>query len=182
MANNFGDAVEKNLEAMGMNGKGVLSQMEKTPPQSKQGQRRVCQRRDLQAQGVEFPIHLDLSNFFDLYGRNQTSPILQTVDWNYIEQKILSLIWIWLLEDDLQRDLLCWKCFPTRLGSVNTISGDQTIRDPFMSTSPVVNLVKCQFLLWSDVGTDNAAAKAAGFDEANQLIGRRSKKPQMNKR
>ena len=37
-------------------------------------------KADLQAQGVEFPIHLDLPTSSTYTEWNQTSPILQTVD------------------------------------------------------------------------------------------------------
>ena len=90
---------------MGMNGKGSLSQMERHPLQSNQGQRRVCQSqgRFCRLKEVEFPIHLDLptsSTYTE--GIKQAQSFKQSVESTLgAENIVIDLNMI--SEDDLQR-------------------------------------------------------------------------------
>ncbi len=72
---------------MGTNGKGSLSQMEKTPLYTNHAKEVLAK-----AQGVEFN-YLDLSNFFSTYteGIKQAQSFKQSVE-STLYKKILSLI------------------------------------------------------------------------------------------
>ena len=125
----FGDAVEKDLEAYGDEWKGVSVADGKdtlyNPTKAKEEFAKA--KADLQAQGVEFPIHLDLptsSTYTD--GIKQAQSFKQSVDYTDPSSYI---------------DITSGK------------SGENA-----------------NSYFGFDAGTDNAAAKAAGFDEYDQLI------------
>ena len=104
MANNLG-MQKKDLEAYGDEWKGVsVADGKDTLYNPTKAKEEFCKAKaEFQAQGVEFPIHLDLptsSTYTE--GIKQAQSFKQSVE-STLEQKILSSILNMISEDDLQR-------------------------------------------------------------------------------
>lgn len=171
----FGDAVEKDLEAYGDEWKGVSVADGKdtlyNPTKAKEEFAKA--KADLQAQGVEFPIHLDLptsSTYTD--GIKQAQSFKQSVESTLgAENIVIDLNMI--SEDDLQRVTYFAENASQQDWDLNNNLGwgpDYTDPSSYIDITSGKSGENANSYFGFDAGTDNAAAKAAGFDEYNQLI------------
>lgn len=171
----FGDAVEKNLEAYGDEWKGVSVADGKdtlyNPTKAKEEFAKA--KADLQAQGVEFPIHLDLptsSTFTE--GIKQAQSFKQSVESTLgAENIVIDLNMV--SEDDLQRVTYFAENASQQDWDLNNNLGwgpDYTDPSSYIDITSGKSGENANSYFGFDAGTDNAAAKAAGFDEYNQLI------------
>lgn len=171
----FGDAVEKDLEAYGDEWKGVSVADGKdtlyNPTKAKEEFAKA--KADLQAQGVEFPIHLDLptsSTYTD--GIKQAQSFKQSVESTLgAENIVIDLNMI--SEDDLQRVTYFAESASQQDWDLNNNLGwgpDYTDPSSYIDITSGKSGENANSYFGFDAGTDNAAAKAAGFDEYNQLI------------
>ena len=171
----FGDAVEKDLEAYGDEWKGVSVADGKdtlyNPSKAKEEFAKA--KADLQAQGVEFPIHLDLptsSTYTD--GIKQAQSFKQSVESTLgAENIVIDLNMI--SEDDLQRVTYFAESASQQDWDLNNNLGwgpDYTDPSSYIDITSGKSGENANSYFGFDAGTDNAAAKAAGFDEYNQLI------------
>ena len=171
----FGDAVEKDLEAYGDEWKGVSVADGKdtlyNPTKAKEEFAKA--KADLQAQGVEFPIHLDLptsSTYTE--GIKQAQSFKQSVESTLgAENIVIDLNMI--SEDDLQRVTYFAESASQQDWDLNNNLGwgpDYTDPSSYIDITSGKSGENANSYFGFDAGTDNAAAKAAGFDEYNQLI------------
>ena len=171
----FGDAVEKDLEAYGDEWKGVSVADGKdtlyNPSKAKEEFAKA--KADLQAQGVEFPIHLDLptsSTYTD--GIKQAQSFKQSVESTLgAENIVIDLNMI--SEDDLQRVTYFAESASQQDWDLNNNLGwspDYTDPSSYIDITSGKSGENANSYFGFDAGTDNAAAKAAGFDEYDQLI------------
>ena len=171
----FGDAVEKDLEAYGDEWKGVSVADGKdtlyNPNKAKEEFAKA--KADLQAQGVEFPIHLDLptsSTYTD--GIKQAQSFKQSVESTLgAENIVIDLNMI--SEDDLQRVTYFAESASQQDWDLNNNLGwgpDYTDPSSYIDITSGKSGENANSYFGFDAGTDNAAAKAAGFDEYDQLI------------
>ena len=171
----FGDAVEKDLEAYGDEWKGVSVADGKdtlyNPTRAKEEFAKA--KADLQAQGVEFPIHLDLptsSTFTE--GIKQAQSFKQSVESTLgAENIVIDLNMV--SEDDLQRVTYFAENASQQDWDLNNNLGwgpDYTDPSSYIDITSGKSGENANAYFGFDAGTDNAAAKAAGFDEYNQLI------------
>ena len=171
----FGDAVEKDLEAYGDEWKGVSVADGKdtlyNPSKAKEEFAKA--KADLQAQGVEFPIHLDLptsSTYTE--GIKQAQSFKQSVESTLgAENIVIDLNMI--SEDDLQRVTYFAESASQQDWDLNNNLGwgpDYTDPSSYIDITSGKSGENANSYFGFDAGTDNAAAKAAGFDEYNQLI------------
>lgn len=171
----FGDAVEKDLEAYGdewkvvsvADGKDTLY----NPTKAKEEFAKA--KADLQAQGVEFPIHLDLptsSTFTE--GIKQAQSFKQSVESTLgAENIVIDLNMV--SEDDLQRVTYFAENASQQDWDLNNNLGwgpDYTDPSSYIDITSGKSGENANSYFGFDAGTDNAAAKAAGFDEYDQLI------------
>ena len=171
----FGDAVEKDLEAYGDEWKGVSVADGKdtlyNPTRAKEEFAKA--KADLQAQGVEFPIHLDLptsSTFTE--GIKQAQSFKQSIESTLgAENIVIDLNMV--SEDDLQRVTYFAENASQQDWDLNNNLGwgpDYTDPSSYIDITSGKSGENANSYFGFDAGTDNAAAKAAGFDEYNQLI------------
>ena len=171
----FGDAVEKDLEAYGDEWKGVSVADGKdtlyNPNKAKEEFAKA--KADLQAQGVEFPIHLDLptsSTYTE--GIKQAQSFKQSVESTLgAENIVIDLNMI--SEDDLQRVTYFAESASQQDWDLNNNLGwgpDYTDPSSYIDITSGKSGENANSYFGFDAGTDNAAAKAAGFDEYDQLI------------
>ena len=171
----FGDAVEKDLEAYGDEWKGVSVADGKdtlyNPSKAKEEFAKA--KADLQAQGVEFPIHLDLptsSTYTE--GIKQAQSFKQSVESTLgAENIVIDLNMI--SEDDLQRVTYFAESASQQDWDLNNNLGwgpDYTDPSSYIDITSGKSGENANAYFGFDAGTDNAAAKAAGFDEYDQLI------------
>ena len=171
----FGDAVEKDLEAYGDEWKGVSVADGKdtlyNPTKAKEEFAKA--KADLQAQGVEFPIHLDLptsSTYTE--GIKQAQSFKQSVESTLgAENIVIDLNMV--SEDDLQRVTYFAENASQQDWDLNNNLGwgpDYTDPSSYIDITSGKSGENANAYFGFDAGTDNAAAKAAGFDEYNQLI------------
>ena len=171
----FGDAVEKDLEAYGDEWKGVSVADGKdtlyNPNKAKEEFAKA--KADLQAQGVEFPIHLDLptsSTYTD--GIKQAQSFKQSVESTLgAENIVIDLNMI--SEDDLQRVTYFAESASQQDWDLNNNLGwgpDYTDPSSYIDITSGKSGENANAYFGFDAGTNNAAAKAAGFDEYDQLI------------
>lgn len=171
----FGDAVEKDLEAYGDEWKGVSVADGKdtlyNPNKAKEEFAKA--KADLQAQGVEFPIHLDLptsSTFTE--GIKQAQSFKQSVESTLgAENIVIDLNMI--SEDDLQRVTYFAENASQQDWDLNNNLGwgpDYTDPSSYIDITSGKSGENANAYFGFDAGTNNAAAKAAGFDEYDQLI------------
>ena len=171
----FGDAVEKDLEAYGDEWKGVSVADGKdtlyNPTKAKEEFAKA--KADLQAQGVEFPIHLDLptsSTYTE--GIKQAQSFKQSVESTLgAENIVIDLNMI--SEDDLQRVTYFAESASQQDWDLNNNLGwspDYTDPSSYIDITSGKSGENANSYFGFDAGTDNAAAKAAGFDEYDQLI------------
>lgn len=171
----FGDAVEKDLEAYGDEWKGVSVADGKdtlyNPSKAKEEFAKA--KADLQAQGVEFPIHLDLptsSTYTE--GIKQAQSFKQSVESTLgAENIVIDLNMI--SEDDLQRVTYFAENASQQDWDLNNNLGwgpDYTDPSSYIDITSGKSGENANAYFGFDAGTDNAAAKAAGFDEYDQLI------------
>ena len=171
----FGDAVEKDLEAYGDEWKGVSVADGKdtlyNPSKAKEEFAKA--KADLQAQGVEFPIHLDLptsSTFTE--GIKQAQSFKQSVESTLgAENIVIDLNMI--SEDDLQRVTYFAENASQQDWDLNNNLGwgpDYTDPSSYIDITSGKSGENANAYFGFDAGTNNAAAKAAGFDEYDQLI------------
>ena len=171
----FGDAVEKDLEAYGDEWKGVSVADGKdtlyNPNKAKEEFAKA--KADLQAQGVEFPIHLDLptsSTYTE--GIKQAQSFKQSVESTLgAENIVIDLNMV--SEDDLQRVTYFAENASQQDWDLNNNLGwgpDYTDPSSYIDITSGKSGENANSYFGFDAGTDNAAAKAAGFDEYNQLI------------
>ena len=171
----FGDAVEKDLEAYGDEWKGVSVADGKdtlyNPTKAKEEFAKA--KADLQAQGVEFPIHLDLptsSTYTD--GIKQAQSFKQSVESTLgAENIVIDLNMI--SEDDLQRVTYFAENASQQDWDLNNNLGwgpDYTDPSSYIDITSGKSGENANAYFGFDAGTNNAAAKAAGFDEYDQLI------------
>ena len=171
----FGDAVEKDLEAYGDEWKGVSVADGKdtlyNPSKAKEEFAKA--KADLQAQGVEFPIHLDLptsSTYTE--GIKQAQSFKQSVESTLgAENIVIDLNMI--SEDDLQRVTYFAESASQQDWDLNNNLGwspDYTDPSSYIDITSGKSGENANSYFGFDAGTDNAAAKAAGFDEYDQLI------------
>ncbi len=171
----FGDAVEKDLEAYGDEWKGVSVADGKdtlyNPTKAKEEFAKA--KADLQAQGVEFPIHLDLptsSTYTE--GIKQAQSFKQSVESTLgAENIVIDLNMI--SEDDLQRVTYFAENASQQDWDLNNNLGwgpDYTDPSSYIDITSGKSGENANAYFGFDAGTDNAAAKAAGFDEYDQLI------------
>ena len=171
----FGDAVEKDLEAYGDEWKGVSVADGKdtlyNPSKAKEEFAKA--KADLQAQGVEFPIHLDLptsSTYTE--GIKQAQSFKQSVESTLgAENIVIDLNMV--SEDDLQRVTYFAENASQQDWDLNNNLGwgpDYTDPSSYIDITSGKSGENANSYFGFDAGTDNAAAKAAGFDEYNQLI------------
>ena len=171
----FGDAVEKDLEAYGDEWKGVSVADGKdtlyNPSKAKEEFAKA--KADLQAQGVEFPIHLDLptsSTFTE--GIKQAQSFKQSVESTLgAENIVIDLNMI--SEDDLQRVTYFAENASQQDWDLNNNLGwgpDYTDPSSYIDITSGKSGENANSYFGFDAGTNNAAAKVAGFDEYDQLI------------
>ena len=171
----FGDAVEKDLEAYGDEWKGVSvadgKDTQYNPTKAKEEFAKA--KADLQAQGVEFPIHLDLptsSTFTE--GIKQAQSFKQSVESTLgAENIVIDLNMV--SEDDLQRVTYFAENASQQDWDLNNNLGwgpDYTDPSSYIDITSGKSGENANSYFGFDAGTDNAAAKAAGFDEYDQLI------------
>ena len=171
----FGDAVEKDLEAYGDEWKGVSVADGKdtlyNPTKAKEEFAKA--KADLQAQGVEFPIHLDLptsSTYTE--GIKQAQSFKQSVESTLgAENVVIDLNMI--SDDDLQRVTYFAENASQQDWDLNNNLGwgpDYTDPSSYLDITSGKTGENANAYFGFDAGTDNAAAKAAGFDEYDQLI------------
>ena len=171
----FGDAVEKDLEAYGDEWKGVSVADGKdtlyNPSKAKEEFAKA--KADLQAQGVEFPIHLDLptsSTYTE--GIKQAQSFKQSVESTLgAENIVIDLNMI--SEDDLQRVTYFAENASQQDWDLNNNLGwgpDYTDPSSYIDITSGKSGENANAYFGFDAGTNNAAAKAAGFDEYDQLI------------
>ena len=171
----FGDAVEKDLEAYGDEWKGVSVADGKdtlyNPTRAKEEFAKA--KADLQAQGVEFPIHLDLptsSTYTE--GIKQAQSFKQSIESTLgAENIVIDLNMV--SEDDLQRVTYFAENASQQDWDLNNNLGwgpDYTDPSSYIDITSGKSGENANSYFGFDAGTDNAAAKAAGFDEYNQLI------------
>ena len=171
----FGDAVEKDLEAYGDEWKGVSVADGKdtlyNPNKAKEEFAKA--KADLQSQGVEFPIHLDLptsSTFTE--GIKQAQSFKQSVESTLgAENIVIDLNMI--SEDDLQRVTYFAENASQQDWDLNNNLGwspDYTDPSSYIDITSGKSGENANAYFGFDAGTNNAAAKAAGFDEYDQLI------------
>ena len=171
----FGDTVEKDLEAYGDEWKGVSVADGKdtlyNPTKAKEEFAKA--KADLQAQGVEFPIHLDLptsSTFTE--GIKQAQSFKQSIESTLgAENIVIDLNMV--SEDDLQRVTYFAENASQQDWDLNNNLGwgpDYTDPSSYIDITSGKSGENANSYFGFDAGTDNAAAKAAGFDEYNQLI------------
>ena len=171
----FGDAVEKDLEAYGDEWKGVSVADGKdtlyNPSKAKEEFAKA--KADLQAQGVEFPIHLDLptsSTYTE--GIKQAQSFKQSIESTLgAENIVIDLNMV--SEDDLQRVTYFAENASQQDWDLNNNLGwgpDYTDPSSYIDITSGKSGENANAYFGFDAGTDNAAAKAAGFDEYNQLI------------
>jgi len=171
----FGDAVEKDLEAYGDEWKGVSVADGKdtlyNPSKAKEEFSKA--KADLQAQGVEFPIHLDLptsSTYTE--GIKQAQSFKQSIESTLgAENIVIDLNMV--SEDDLQRVTYFAENASQQDWDLNNNLGwgpDYTDPSSYIDITSGKSGENANSYFGFDAGTDNAAAKAAGFDEYNQLI------------
>lgn len=171
----FGDAVEKDLEVYGDEWKGVSVADGKdtlyNPTKAKEEFAKA--KADLQAQGVEFPIHLDLptsSTYTE--GIKQAQSFKQSVESTLgAENIVIDLNMV--SEDDLQRVTYFAENASQQDWDLNNNLGwgpDYTDPSSYIDITSGKSGENANSYFGFDAGTDNAAAKAAGFDEYNQLI------------
>ena len=171
----FGDAVEKDLEAYGDEWKGVSVADGKdtlyNPTKAKEEFAKA--KADLQAQGVEFPIHLDLptsSTYTE--GIKQAQSFKQSVESTLgAENIVIDLNMV--SEDDLQRVTYFAESASQQDWDLNNNLGwgpDYTDPSSYIDITSGKTGENANAYFGFDAGTDNAAAKAAGFDEYDQLI------------
>ena len=171
----FGDAVEKDLEAYGDEWKGVsvVDGKDTLYNPSKAKEEFAKAKADLQAQGVEFPIHLDLptsSTYTE--GIKQAQSFKQSVESTLgAENIVIDLNMV--SEDDLQRVTYFAENASQQDWDLNNNLGwgpDYTDPSSYIDITSGKSGENANAYFGFDAGTDNAAAKAAGFDEYNQLI------------
>lgn len=171
----FGDAVEKDLEVYGDEWKGVSVADGKdtlyNPNKAKEEFAKA--KADLQAQGVEFPIHLDLptsSTYTE--GIKQAQSFKQSVESTLgAENIVIDLNMV--SEDDLQRVTYFAENASQQDWDLNNNLGwgpDYTDPSSYIDITSGKSCENANAYFGFDAGTDNAAAKAAGFDEYDQLI------------
>ena len=171
----FGDTVEKDLEAYGDEWKGISVADGKdtlyNPTKAKEEFAKA--KADLQAQGVEFPIHLDLptsSTFTE--GIKQAQSFKQSVESTLgAENIVIDLNMV--SEDDLQRVTYFAENASQQDWDLNNNLGwgpDYTDPSSYIDITSGKSGENANSYFGFDAGTDNAAAKAAGFDEYDQLI------------
>ena len=171
----FGDAVEKDLEAYGDEWKGVSVADGKdtlyNPTKAKEEFAKA--KADLQSQGVEFPIHLDLptsSTYTE--GIKQAQSFKQSVESTLgAENIVIDLNMV--SEDDLQRVTYFAENASQQDWDLNNNLGwgpDYTDPSSYIDITSGKSGENANSYFGFDAGTDNAAAKAAGFDEYDQLI------------
>lgn len=171
----FGDAVEKDLEAYGDEWKGVSVADGKdtlyNPSKAKEEFAKA--KADLQAQGVEFPIHLDLptsSTYTE--GIKQAQSFKQSIESTLgAENIVIDLNMV--SEDDLQRVTYFAENASQQDWDLNNNLGwgpDYTDPSSYIDITSGKSGENANAYFGFDAGTDNAAAKAAGFDEYDQLI------------
>ena len=171
----FGDAVEKDLEAYGDEWKGVSVADGKdtlyNPSKAKEEFAKA--KADLQAQGVEFPIHLDLptsSTYTE--GIKQAQSFKQSIESTLgAENIVIDLNMV--SEDDLQRVTYFAENASQQDWDLNNNLGwgpDYTDPSSYIDITSGKTGENANAYFGFDAGTDNAAAKAAGFDEYDQLI------------
>lgn len=171
----FGDAVERDLEAYGDEWKGVSVADGKdtlyNPTKAKEEFAKA--KADLQAQGVEFPIHLDLptsSTYTE--GIKQAQSFKQSVESTLgAENIVIDLNMI--SEDDLQRVTYFAENASQQDWDLNNNLGwgpDYTDPSSYIDITSGKSGENANAYFGFDAGTNNAAAKAAGFDEYDQLI------------
>ena len=171
----FGDAVEKDLEAYGDEWKGVSVADGKdtlyNPSKAKEEFAKA--KADLQAQGVEFPIHLDLptsSTYTE--GIKQAQSFKQSIESTLgAENIVIDLNMV--SEDDLQRVTYFAENASQQDWDLNNNLGwgpDYTDPSSYIDITSGKSGENANSYFGFDAGTDNAEAKAAGFDEYNQLI------------
>ena len=171
----FGDAVEKDLEAYGDEWKGVSVADGKdtlyNPSKAKEEFAKA--KADLQAQGAEFPIHWDLptsSTYTE--GIKQAQSFKQSIESTLgAENIVIDLNMV--SEDDLQRVTYFAENASQQDWDLNNNLGwgpDYTDPSSYIDITSGKSGENANSYFGFDAGTDNAAAKAAGFDEYNQLI------------
>ena len=171
----FGDAVEKDLEAYGDEWKGVSVADGKdtlyNPSKAKEEFAKA--KAELQSQGVEFPIHLDLptsSTYTE--GIKQAQSFKQSIESTLgAENIVIDLNMV--SEDDLQRVTYFAESASQQDWDLNNNLGwgpDYTDPSSYIDITSGKTGENANSYFGFDAGTDNAAAKAAGFDEYNQLI------------
>ncbi|WP_368403028.1 peptide ABC transporter substrate-binding protein [Streptococcus parasanguinis] len=171
----FGDAVEKDLEAYGDEWKGVSVADGKdtlyNPSKAKEEFAKA--KAELQSQGVEFPIHLDLptsSTYTE--GIKQAQSFKQSIESTLgAENIVIDLNMV--SEDDLQRVTYFAENASQQDWDLNNNLGwgpDYTDPSSYIDITSGKSGENANAYFGFDAGTDNAAAKAAGFDEYNQLI------------
>ena len=171
----FGDAVEKDLEAYGDEWKGVSVADGKdtlyNPNKAKEEFAKA--KAELQSQGVEFPIHLDLptsSTYTE--GIKQAQSFKQSIESTLgAENIVIDLNMV--SEDDLQRVTYFAENASQQDWDLNNNLGwgpDYTDPSSYIDITSGKSGENANSYFGFDAGTDNAAAKAAGFDEYNQLI------------
>ena len=171
----FGDAVEKDLEAYGDEWKGVSVADGKdtlyNPSKAKEEFAKA--KADLQAQGVEFPIHLDLptsSTYTE--GIKQAQSFKQSIESTLGAENIVIDLKM-ISDDDLQRVTYFAENASQQDWDLNNNLGwgpDYTDPSSYIDITSGKSGENANAYFGFDAGTDNAAAKAAGFDEYDQLI------------
>lgn len=167
----FGDAVEKDLEAYGDEWKGVSVADGKdtlyNPTKAKEEFAKA--KADLQAQGVEFPIHLDLptsSTFTE--GIKQAQSFKQSVESTLgAENIVIDLNMV--SEDDLQRVTYFAENASQQDWDLNNNLGwgpDYTDPSSYIDITSGKSGENANSYFGFDAGTDNAAAQAWLTDSA----------------
>ena len=171
----FGESVEKNLEEYGDEWKGVSVEDGKdtlyNPTKAKEEFAKA--KEALQGQGVEFPIHLDLpvsSTYTE--GVKQAQSFKQSIESTLgAENVVIDLNMV--SEDDLNRVTYFAENASQQDWDLNNNLGwgpDYTDPSSYLDITNSKNGENANSYFGFDAGTNNAAAKEAGFDEYDQLI------------
>ena len=149
--------------------------MEKDTLQSNQGQGRVCQRlKKPSGPRVEFPIHLDLpvsSTYTE--GVKQAQSFKQSIESTLGSRKCCHRLEIWYLRTIFNRVTYFAENASQQDWDLNNNLGwgpDYTDPSSYLDITSSKNGENANSYFGFDAGTNNAAAKEAGFDEYDQLI------------
>ena len=171
----FGNSVEKYLGEHGEEWQGVsVTDGKDTLYNPNKAKEEFAKAKTvLQSQGVEFPIHLDLpvASTYTV-GVKQAQSFKQSIESTLGSENVVIDLKM-VSEDDLQRVTYFAENASQQDWDLNNNLGwgpDYTDPSSYIDITSGKSGENANSYFGFDAGTDNAAAKAAGFDEYDQLI------------